>query len=129
MIDRWESALNRYIDECRGKPFVWGKHDCSLFVANGLKIITGQDYADLFRGLYTNRDEALQLLEPFGGLLGFLETKFLKINKNMAQRGDIVMVDDYTCGLCLGSCGFFVTEEKGLITVPRRLWATAFKTR
>jgi hypothetical protein len=50
-------------------PFVLGKLDCSLWVANWVQKQTGVDLAADWRGQYSTRAEYLRLLNAKGGLV------------------------------------------------------------
>ena len=49
-------------------PFVWGKTDCALFCADGIKAITGVDIASDFRGsMYIDEASAMQTIKAVTG--------------------------------------------------------------
>ncbi len=45
-------SLNRYIDSCRLRGFVWGAHDCLTFTNGAFKAMYGSGWADDWLGEY-----------------------------------------------------------------------------
>ena len=45
-------SLNRYIDSCRLRGFVWGAHDCLTFTNGAFKAMYGTGWADDWLGEY-----------------------------------------------------------------------------
>lgn len=62
MTDEQKRQLADYIQMCRHRSFTWGKWDCSLFVADVLAILTGNDFGAPFREQYNDRDGAISIL-------------------------------------------------------------------
>lgn len=92
----WETAFSDFIEECRDRPFKRGDHDCALFVANCIEVITGVDHGKEFRIPYKNRREAIALLKKkgYGNLEDVATTKLGEPYKSIgfARRGDVVSV-------------------------------------
>jgi len=122
-VNRWEAALNRYIDECRPRPFKWGEHDCATFCAGAVQAITGNDYFAPFRGMYADEESAGAIVAEWaGGEYESLISSILGEPKliGFANRGDVVLSMRYrlpTIGVCLGEHSAFVTK-KGLTFAP-----------
>lgn len=127
----WESQLNEYIADKRHTRFEYGVHDCALFVANTVDIMTGYDPAADFRGKYSTKIGSLRALKNYGG--GDLESTFdaLLPARDLAfcQRGDVVFNGD-AVGICFGSMAIFVGEteqDDGLILLDmgamKKAWA------
>ncbi|KQM20197.1 hypothetical protein ASE73_07700 [Sphingomonas sp. Leaf24] len=120
----WEERLAVYLDRKREEPFKWGSNDCALFAAEAIKAMTGTDPGEAFRGTYDSRTgSALALREHGEGTLLKTVTAWLGQPKHpvFAQRGDIVMKDRNTLGVCVGLHSWFVGEEhgqNGLVAVP-----------
>lgn len=85
------------------EPFVWGKSDCALFVADGIEAMTGVDIAADFRGLYTTEEEAFALIRTVTGGETAADAAAWCANKFelpewpfplCAQRGDMVVLED-----------------------------------
>lgn len=95
-LDNWPSLLAAFLaDE---KPFSWGDRDCSLFAADAVLCITGNDPASDWRGKYKTATGATRLLRPYGGIEGAVEkitadNGMEEIPVAMAQRGDVVLID------------------------------------
>ena len=110
----WEDRLRTYLDRVREERFAWGTHDCALFAADCVKAQTGVDPAEAFRGTYdTARGAAIALREHGQGTL--LRTVTHWLGKpgcpHHAKRGDIVMRDARTTGVCVGHWSWFVGSE------------------
>ena len=97
-IDGWEALLTAFIQSRSSTKFEWGKHDCCLFACDGIKAITGEDSAYMFRGKYKDKTEAYNLLKDFSGS-GLEETaerlakefKLDEVAMSFAGRGDVVL--------------------------------------
>lgn len=128
----WEERLAVYLDRVSDEPFAWGSHDCALFAAGAVKAMTGTDPAEDFRGTYSDRAGAAAALKQHGaGTLLKTATAWLGHSKHpaFAQRGDIVMKDRTTLGVCVGLHSWFVGEEhgeNGLVAVPTATCTKAF---
>lgn len=92
----WETRLHAICQERKRTPFVWGQHDCALFVADCVQAMTGQDLAAECRGRYSSKEEAAALLtESCGGdLETYMEQRGLTEwpTVRLAQRGDMVLL-------------------------------------
>lgn len=101
----WEQRLHAICQERKRAPFVWGEHDCALFVADCVQAITGQDLAAECRSRYSSKEEAATLLTELcgGNLETYMEQRGLQewATVRLAQRGDIVL-SRQTTGPCLG---------------------------
>ena len=128
----WEDRLANYLDRVAEEPFAWGTHDCALHAASAIKAMTGVDPGEAFRGQYDTRTgSALALRELGNGTLLKTVTAWLGASKHpsQAKRGDIVMRDRSTLGVCVGAYSYFVGEEhghRGLVFVPTSDCARAF---
>ena len=106
----WELSLSNYFDSVAFKPFKWGFHDCSLFMADAVLAMTGDDVAAPFREKYNSAESAEQALKDYGAgtLTRTLNAIFGK-SKHIAQvkRGDVVMYDG-AVGICCGTFSRFI---------------------
>ena len=96
-IDYWLEAYARTLEEMRNEPFVWGTHDCIIFVARLLTAITDRDFVSEMRAKYqwTSEAEARATIAGRGGLESFV-TEFLGEplpSPHYAGQGDVVLVD------------------------------------
>lgn len=57
--------LRAHVDAVSGRPVVWGKDDCSAWVASWVSAETG---IDLDLPIYLSREEATHLVSAAGGL-------------------------------------------------------------
>jgi hypothetical protein len=128
----WEDRLRTYLDRVETDPFEWGTHDCALFVAGCVKAQTGVDLGVDFRGKYDTAKGAAEALRESGAgtLFKTIKSWFGEPKSvHFAQRGDVVMRDAKTTGVCVGQFSFFVGTEQGqerLAIIPTRDCAYAF---
>ena len=89
----WRTKLARYLLDNQHRPFEWGAFDCCLFAADALKIQTGQDYAEAFRGRYKTELGAARALKRYGsGTLEDTLDQILGAGQNGVLRdGDITL--------------------------------------
>lgn len=114
----WEEALAIYLDRVAEEPFVWGKRDCALFAADCVNAMCGVDPAQAYRGKYDTAYGAAKALREYGAgtLLKTMRATFHKeVNIHFAQRGDVVMKDATTTGICVGRFCYFVGVEEGQV--------------
>lgn len=94
--------------------------------------MTGTDPAASYRGTYTDRAGAAEALRKHGaGTLLRTAVAWLGAPKHpvFAQRGDLVMRDRNTLGVCVGLYSWFVGEEHdhaGLVVLPTASCSKAF---
>lgn len=127
----WEADLAAYIAEVRTRPYVYGEHDCGLFVAGAVLAMTGEDPGAPFRGQYTNEIGCAKALKKFGAgdLESTLDSLFEPCPPGFARRGDLVWSGD-AVGVCFGPYALFVGQEgehEGLVRVPRAEWSRAWR--
>lgn len=61
--------LMDYLEDCKNKPFEWGKHDCFTFTNTAFRKMFGQGWADDWVGRYINNSTTLnrnELKKEFG---------------------------------------------------------------
>lgn len=129
----WPRALAKFVDARRSRVFAYGTHDCSLFVADWVQVLTGVDPAEQFRGRYASEAEAKALLRPAAGLerlAGRLcrELRWPSVPVAQARRGDVVLLRGErgpSLGICVGGLAVFAGPN-GLVFRPikecRRAW-------
>ena len=128
----WEDRLRTYLDRVEEEPFKWGSHDCALFAAACVNAQTGVDPAEAFRGKYDDAKGAAAALREYGAgtLFRTVQSWFGKpTSVHFAKRGDVVMRDPTTTGICVGQFSYFVGEEQGLqrlAIIPTRSLKYAF---
>ncbi|MDH2134936.1 hypothetical protein N5J77_27775 [Sphingobium yanoikuyae] len=120
----WEDRLRTLIDRLRDEPFKWGQNDCALFASSAIKAMCGVDPAGALRGAYSDEKGAMEALRQHGaGTLLKTVRAWLGDPKPVAQaqRGDIVLLDRTTVGVCVGRFSWFVGEifgHQGLTALP-----------
>jgi hypothetical protein len=88
--------LSDYIEQHSGKAFVWGENDCCTFAIGWLEIKTGRDYLTEHRPWRTAR-QAAKKLRDLQGLFFLFQENLKQINPNMAQDGDLTIIDGTAC--------------------------------
>jgi hypothetical protein len=58
--------LADYLREAARLPFVWGRHDCAMFIADWVRLRTGRDGAAALRGRYASPEEAARMHGALG---------------------------------------------------------------
>ena len=92
-LEGWERALADYFKSCETAEFVWGEHDCSMFVSNAVLAMTGRDPAAVYRGTYSDAESAQKILEKHGGITGVGDWAFgERVAALMLQRGDVAAI-------------------------------------
>lgn len=112
LID-WQRRFNEYLASVRGKQFIWGEFDCCIFAADAVLAVTGEDLMYEFRGKYSSRLEAAQLLRELGSgtLLSTIEDRMgPPIAGAFGKRADVAVFDN-NLGLVTGRYGMFLVEE------------------
>jgi hypothetical protein len=61
-LQDWEPALHTAIDAAAARPFKFGDHDCCLFIADVVLVLTGHDFGAGFRGKYRTAAGAMKAL-------------------------------------------------------------------
>jgi hypothetical protein len=96
----WPALLARHILEATDRAFEWGRHDCSVFAADGILAITGRDPIARARGRYACEKRAAVILREIGGgglpeaadhLMSGLGAPL--VHPAFAQRGDLVLIN------------------------------------
>lgn len=138
MIQRhhdWRERLGRAIAEASSRQFEWGRFDCALHVCDCVKAITGVDPAETFRGTYSDEAGAAAVhgdsLQEFVAKIA-KQLELPEISPTMAQRGDVVHVDNGTTQGALGIVGLdarfaVCASDKGLVMVRLHRWKRAWK--
>lgn len=113
MIQRfedWEGRLAALIESRMNTPFAWGEHDCSTFVIEAVKAMTG---VEVFPITWTSKEEAVEVLREAGGIDAAYSQAFghqPKQNWREMRRGDAGLLFDKGSNagvICVGEriCG------------------------
>lgn len=90
----WQARLVTYLHAARLRPFAYGRHDCSLFAADCVSAMTGQDMAVPWRGRYTTLRGGIRVLRRAGyrDHVALTASLFPEIPPLSAQPGDLAVV-------------------------------------
>jgi phosphoheptose isomerase len=135
--ENWTRELERYLVLASYRPFIYGHHDCCLFVCNAIEAMTGTDVAAPLRGLYASHREALRAIAAYAGRPSVeavaeritAEHQMQEATPALAQRGDIVLLErdrDYSLALigldssilAAAGCGY----TRAPLSLARRAW-------
>ncbi|WP_320709613.1 DUF6950 family protein [Enterobacter asburiae] len=124
----WHNRLIAVIRAAEKRPFLWGEHDCCLFAADCAEAMTGDNFADGWRGTYDSETGAKKALLRGGGSLEKVLSKYLdEVPVKMAQRGDIAVVENAgtRCAGVIYGGAVWVPGETGLVCLrikPLSTW-------
>lgn len=124
----WHNRLIAVIRAAEKRPFLWGEHDCCLFAADCAEAMTGDNFADGWRGTYESETGAKKALLRGGGSLEKVLAKYLdEVPVKMAQRGDIAVVENAgtRCAGVIYGGAVWVPGEAGLVCLrikPLSTW-------
>ena len=120
-ISDWRIRLAALIVERRRQPFVWGTSDCCLLAADGVRAMTGFDFAGAMRG-YTTRFGALRSLKRagFDRVFDAVDAAGLPV-AGRARTGDVIGIPAWPLDALMiadGSGAAWGQEEGGLVRLP-----------
>ena len=127
----WELRFSNYLKSARDMAFEWGNHDCIMFPAKALEVITGENFYEEYKG-YTTKEGADEVLETNGGMVGIVTQHLGQSHRNFmqAKRGDLVLMKlpDLTLGIVDDSGQRIAAVTlKGLVRLPIdkawRIWS------
>ncbi|MEZ2378918.1 hypothetical protein [Enterobacter sp. RCC_40] len=124
----WHNRLIAVIRAAEKRPFLWGEHDCCLFAADCAEAMTGDNFANGWRGTYDSETGAKKALLRGGGSLENVLAKYLdEVPVKMAQRGDIAVVENSgtRCAGVIYGGAVWVPGEAGLVCLrikPLSTW-------
>jgi hypothetical protein len=135
--ENWPIKLADALVRARRRPFVWGQHDCCLFVADVVKAMTGMDMGADIRGRYDSREGAAALIAQTTGGGGFDALAalyadrygFAEVAPGFAWRGDVALTDadlGPTLGIIIDSSVGHLAPG-GLTFLPRALVRRAWR--
>lgn len=88
--------LSGFLRRAAGRPFVWGRHDCLMWLADWIAELRGVDPAAAWRGAYDSPLGAARIVRDAGGMVAHVERVVapLGIRRTDAPcRGDIGIVE------------------------------------
>lgn len=125
------AELSDWLGLHRERRFDWSTWNCCHFAAGWVRHATGRD---LMAGLPTTPDPAAAaaLIERLAGTLPALWSQWLgaPITPALARAGDVVMIvadGATTAALCTGRHAVGLHPQRGLVFVPMRWAATAWR--
>lgn len=120
------ASLEAEIDKVCREELIWGENDCCVFAANVIRAALGYDPIAPFRGKFSDRDTALNVMRPLG--LGYAARNAAKrhgwkrIDPKHAQTGDIGLVLHDQFGIAVVICkepGWFIGRgDHGTSLIP-----------
>lgn len=125
-FEHWPSLLSSFLDSRRQARFTYGAHDCCLFVADALKVITGVDFAADFRNRYSSEFGALRRMREYcadATVDAVAERVFSAhglplISPARAQRGDVLALSLAREGMVLS----FIALDGMPVIAAERGW-------
>lgn len=124
----WRPRLVTFLEEVRTRPFAYGSHDCALFVAGAVAVMTGFDAAAGFRGRYSTLTGGLKLITG-ADHVQMVRRLFDPVPSAFAQVGDIAVIGEIgvpALGLFDGET-ILVLREDGLGRMPRSAATQAYR--
>lgn len=130
----WPERLAAAIEAARHRPFVWGEHDCCLWVSDAIDAMTGTDPAADIRGRYRDEAGAAAIIAQSGAWPWAIDRAacavgISRIAVTSAGRGDVVLVrqgDQVQPTICVGD-HLAAAGPDGLIFLPRSLGIGAWR--
>lgn len=116
-------SLPEYIASHLSRPFKWGENDCVTFAIGWLEAKTGRDYLTQHKPWRTARQAAKKLRDLYG-LFFLFDENLISIHPNMAQDGDLTILEGTACifsGRHIVSIG-----EEGLVFRDRQCATAAW---
>ncbi len=96
----WAEKLAAFFAAQRGETFAYGLNDCCLFVANGIKAMTGADLMADYRDRYASEEDIRKIVEEEKSacLTALIRRRLREAGlrlkeKTFAGRGDIALLD------------------------------------
>jgi Domain of unknown function (DUF6950) len=137
MSSNREVLLPGYLASARTLHLRPGAHDCALFAAGWVRLCTGVDLAQGWRGRYRTLEEGAALLanEGIADPVDLAERHLVELDGWMqALVGDVAVVEDvdgagsdHTGFGIIGGCHIHVVGLRGLDYVPLRRAVRVFR--
>ncbi len=132
-----KQALDAYLWRAAEEPFAWGRRDCSLFPADWVLELCGDDPAAPWRGRYRTERGCRRLLKREGGLAALMTRACVAagmMDRPIArlEAGDVGLVIARTAcavelvpAICTGGHGAAVRSQRGVI-FGKAAWSQAW---
>lgn len=127
----WDVQLTEYLRLCSWRAWCWGVHDCMMFCAGAVYVVTGEDLGTAYRGRYTTRRQATRLLLELGGHEeAVLDARFTATTPAWARRGDLAIVktaQGLAAGVVIGERIALAARPRGLAYEPLSAARTVYR--
>lgn len=114
-VQNWPVLLTEHIEQAKNAEFVWGQNDCALWCADWVLKATKRDFASQWRGRYESEEELNALLAAMdiAGPECLPDAVEMRQHQmvTLAQRGDIVLIEQGCLGICNGIDSYFLMER------------------
>lgn len=117
----WQERLIYAVEDARTRDFQWSRFDCITWAFDVRADLIGADTAEKWRGKYRCLNGGLRVMRKLGhASIADLVTAECgePVPARMAQRGDLVQLQDTALGICMGAVAVTVEEGVGLVFVP-----------
>ena len=113
------SMLIAYLDQVKATRFRPGNHDCAIFAAKWVEIVTGKDLTQGLIGKYRSIEEGKAALREMGfsDHIDLAAQHFDKMHPAFAQIGDVAVIENRAFGIVAGE-RVFVLRPDGLGHLP-----------
>ena len=91
-VEAWRTRFDALVRERMNTPFAWGRHDCCLWAADAVRVVSGVDPAPDVRETYQTAVQAAQTLRRMGGLAAVAARAGAPIAPLYAGTADIGLV-------------------------------------
>ncbi|MEQ8292480.1 MAG: hypothetical protein RIA08_09755 [Roseovarius sp.] len=119
--------LHKYIESARAKRFRPGEHDCALFAAGWVALVTGQDHSLPWQGYRTLEDGKAMLAQAgYADHVDMAAQLLEEIPVAMARTGDLAVVEQQALGI-VSSDRVFALHVDGLTSVSLLRAERAFR--
>ncbi|KGM86771.1 hypothetical protein rosmuc_03064 [Roseovarius mucosus DSM 17069] len=117
-----------YLDAVRAKRFRPGSHDCGMYVAGWVKVATGVDHGERWRGRYRSMAGLTRVMaqDGFASHVDYIASLFPEIPPAVAQVGDLAVCEGSAMGI-FASDRVFVLRPDGLGHLSRLKAERAFQ--
>ncbi len=127
----WKPRLIAWLSDVATIPFQPGRHDCALFAAGAVLVMTGRDPAAPFRGRYRTLRGGQRILRKagFADHIALTAQLLAEVHTSRAAPGDLAVVptqDGDALGLVQGEA-VYVLSARGLGFVPMTSAVRAFR--
>jgi hypothetical protein len=108
----WLVQLRGVITLYRRQEFVYGHHDCALFLARSVDAMTGSAFAAELTPLYSDARGAVRFLKAEGGLEAAITRRLgSPVYGPALRRGDGAFIDRHSVGVCVGMHVLVLTDS------------------